>query len=449
MIVLVTDKVEPWLIYIWEQFVRINKLESEYEFFIYDQFMQIKYPENRLLIIEYSSYQQIPQSLFIPRHNHFNTDDYVWVRNDLPVYSGTFEERSKKIDIFFNAFVHLSRLEEWISERNGKRIFSYAFRHPRKDKRIWKIPVVNHLFNLLETEIKKKAHYISFGGQEKPIVQFSHDVDYLWKTAQLRIKQSGYSILKSAKLFFNRERKKALSSLKQGIASAKGNADYWFFERWADLENNLDIRSVYYFYTRINKLPTRMKVAQWMLDPSYDISLDKNLKYVCKGLVERGHEIGLHASYLSAMDETLYVSEKNKLERIVNRPVTKSRQHWLNYMEAVTPYTHQQAGIIADSSLGFNDIEGFRSGIASLYNPYDHKMQNAFSFDEIPLVLMDAHLEDHSRCSDSFNWLFQCFGSSKKILVSVDWHQRGASTEYGWINSFEKLCREYKKIVTC
>jgi hypothetical protein len=449
MIALVTDILEPWFIYIWEQFARVNKLESEYGFFTYDQFKQIHEHTKRSLILEYSSYRKVSQSLFIPRRNRFKTDDYVWIQNELPVYSGTFDKKLNNFDIFFNAFVHLSRLEEWISEKKGKRIYSYAFRHPRKVQRIWKIPVVNHLFNLLETEIRKTGHNISFGGQEKPIIQFSHDVDYLRKTVQLRIKQSGYSFLNSAKLFFNHDRKKALSVLKRGVVSATGNADYRFFEWWNDLEDKLDIRSVYYFYARRNKLPTRMKAVQWMLDPSYDISGDKDLKNICRGLVGRGHEIGLHASYLSAVDDALYVSEKNKLERIVNRPVTKSRQHWLNYLETVTPYTHQQAGIKTDSSLGFNDIEGFRSGIASIYNPYDHKMQKAFSFDEIPLVLMDAHIEDHSNCLDRFNWLFECFGTSKKLLVSVDWHQRGASPEYGWINSFEKLCREYKKTVTC
>lgn len=449
MIALVTDIIEPWLIYIWEQFARVNKLESKYRFFTYGQLRQLHKKTKNHLILEYSPYRKISQSLFIPKRNCFKTDDYIWIQSELPVYSDTFDEKLNKFDIFFNAFVHLSRLEEWISETKGKRIFSYAFRHPRRDKRIWKIPVVNHLFNLLETEIKKTGHNISFGDQEKPIIQFSHDVDYLRKTVQLKIKQSCYSILKSARLFLNHEMKRAQSFLKRGIATAKGNADYWYFGRWSDLEEKLDIRSVFYFYASSKKLPKHMKAVKWMLDPSYDISLDKDLKYVCRRLVDKGHEIGLHASYLSAIDEALYINEKNKLESIVNRPVTKSRQHWLNYIETVTPYTHKQAGIKADSSLGFNDIEGFRSGIASTYNPYDHKMQKAFPFDEIPLVLMDVHLDEHRKCSDSFNWLFKCFDSSKKILVSVDWHQRGASPEYGWINSFETLCREYKKTVMC
>jgi len=443
MIVLVMDSIEPWFIYIWGQFARINKLESEYKIFTYDQFTHISNYKSFYLIIEYSAYQKVSQSLFIPRLNHFTTDDYVWIRNDLPVYSDTFDEKLREFDIFFNAFMHLSRLEEWLSEKKGKRIHSYAFKHPRKDQRIWKIPVVNYLFNRLEEKIKEKGPEISFGGKEKPIIQFSHDVDYIRKTIQLRIKQSSYNFFNSLRLFFQHETKKSLSKFKKGIEAGIGNADYWFFDSWNELEHKLNINSVYYFYSQAKSSQHR-KAFRWFLDPSYDIKKDKALLDKCRELISRGHEIGLHGSFFSAGDESLFKEEKYILEQVVNRPVKKSRQHWYNYIETATPGIHERTGIITDSSLGYNDIEGFRSGIASIYNPYNHSDQKAFSFDEIPPVVMDAHVEDHADC---FHWLFKCFDVVKNFAVSVDWHQRGASSEYGWFVSYEKLCREYKSIV--
>jgi len=450
MITLLADNFEPWFIYIWEQFVQINKLESEYKFFTYEQFNQNHEDTKHQLTIEYATRQKISQSIFIPRRNRFKTDDYVWIQGKIPVYSDTFDEKLKDFDLFFNAFVHLSRLEEWISEKKGKRIYSYAFRHPRKDQRIWKVPVVNHLFNLLESKIKKIGHDIIFGSPEKPHIQFSHDVDYLRKTVQLRIKQGAFSLLSSAKYLWGHDMKKFLLILKRGCASTFGNANYRFFENWADLEDKLDIRSVFYFYAHSKvSSHTHTNIVRWLMDPSYDISDDKYLSRICRRLIAGGHEIGLHASYFSAGDDTLFTSEKNIIERIVNRPVTKSRQHWLNYIEAATPQAHQKAGIKSDSSLAFNDTEGFRSGIASIYNPYDHQNQKAFSFEEIPLVLMDAHIEDHDDCPECFNWLFKCFSAPKKFSVSIDWHQRGISPEYGWIRSFEKLGKRYKKLVMC
>jgi hypothetical protein len=448
MIVLVTDKLESWLTYIWEQFARINKLESEYQFFTYDQFMKINSQENRPLILEYSSYQKILQSLFIPKHNHFTADDYYWIRNDLPVYSGTFDERSKKFDIFFNAFVHLSRLEEWIFEKKGKRIYSYAFKHPRKNRKIWKIPVVNHLFNLLETEIKKKCHDISFGEKEKPIIQFSHDVDYIRKTIRLRIKENANYFINCATYFLHSEKKNvSLSKLKRGIKTTKGNVDYLFFDCWSELEDRFNIRPIYYLYARARS-PKRRNAVQWFLDPSYEIIQDKKLVDRCHKLIFRGCEIGLHGSFFSAGDEMLFLKEKYLLEKIINNPVKKTRQHWLNYIETTTPFIHEKVGINTDSTIGFNDIPGFRSGVASIYNPYDHRNQKTFSFDEIPLVLMDAHIDDHVNCYDDFDWLFKCFSAVKKFEVSVDWHQRGFSADYQWSKSYETLCREYQNILS-
>jgi hypothetical protein len=170
------------------------------------------------------------------------------------------------------------------------------------------------------------------------------------------------------------------------------------------------------------------------------------LQEKCCELLSDGHKIGLHGSFYSAEDEKLFLKEKEALEEVINTGINKTRQHWLNYIETATPYILDKAGINYDSSLGFNDIPGFRSGIASIYNPYDHRNQRAFSFNEIPLLLMDAHIDDHVKCDDDFDWLFKCFDTVKNFAVSVDWHQRGASPEYGWFDSYEKLCRKYKTI---
>ena len=243
MIFIVTDRLDPWLRYIFEQFARVNGLRSEYKFFLYSQLPETFSQRSDSLILEYSPYKKLSKSFFVPRRNRFKTDDYTWIRNDLPVFSDTLGENPNKFDIFFNAFVHLSRLEEWLSEKKGKRIYSLASKHPRKDHKIWKIPVVNHLFNLIEDEIKRHNKMILFKKKEIPFIEFSHDVDYLYKTIQFRIKQCCYSFLKSMK-FLLHDRKKALNSFKKGILSATGNANYRLFNRWSELEKILNIKSV-------------------------------------------------------------------------------------------------------------------------------------------------------------------------------------------------------------
>ena len=448
MIFFIADSIEPWLVYIWKQFVQINVLKSDYEFFTYQTYTRTTNKENCDLLIEYSKKQKYPESLFIPQKQSFQTDDYVWVRKDLPIFSSTLDRKSRDYDIFFNSFVHLSRLEEWNAAVTGKPVRSYSFKHSRKDKRIWKIPIVNLLFNDLEKKINKKCPEIVFGKKERPIIEFSHDVDYLHKTIQLRIKQCFLYFYNFARFFLKHENEKSLSIFKKGIDFAINNSDYWCFDQWIELDNKLGVKSVYYIYA---KLPFNKKLSptKWLLDPSYDIIKNKRLINKCKELISNGNEIGLHGSFFSAIHESFFLEEKYTLEKILNCTVRKSRQHWLNYIEAATPFILDKAGINMDLSLGFNDISGFRSGVASIYNPYDHLNQKPFLFYEMPLVIMDSQIHDYSENTEAnpYDWLFKTIDFVKKFAISVNWHQRVISSDYQWAQSYEMLGKRYKSFI--
>lgn len=446
MIIIISDSIDPWLVYIWEQFAKINLLQSRYQILTYPLHLTTKNKEDNLVIIEYSTNQRYPKSLFIPRINKFKTDQYTWIRNDLPVFSDTLINKNgiKNHDIFYNAFVHLSRLEEWLSEKSGNPIRSYSFRHPRKDKRVWKQPVVNLFFNELEKKIKIKCPQISFGPKKRPIIEFSHDVDYLYKTVQLRIKQTAFHLYNSFKLILNNEIVKALAQISKGINFALTNSDYWCFDYWADIEKKLGVNSVFYVYAKTMK-GTCYKAKQWLIDPSYDIHSNKGLIEKCKELLSNGHKIGLHGSFYSAVDERLFKYEKEALEDAIDCEIKKNRQHWLNYSEIHTPYIHEKGGIKEDSTLGYNDISGFRSGIASAYNPYDHLNQKPFPFVEIPFLLMDSHIHHYAADLNdtSFEWIFKHMKNIKKFEISVDWHQRSSSPDYQWNDSYKLLVKKY------
>ena len=90
--------------------------------------------------------------------------------------------------------------------------------------------------------------------------------------------------------------------------------------------------------------------------------------------------------------------------------------------------------------------KGIFQGIASIYNPYDHIRQTAFEYKEIPLVLMDAHLNPISIVEDYKNLFLNWIGKVKTFNVAVDWHQRGASPDYSWIDSYKTLCQMYRSL---
>ena len=121
MIVLISNYIELWLKYIWEQFVQVNDLKTEYQLYTYKEYESSNLPQKNIFLIEYASEQQYPESLFILKKNKFKTDQYIWILDDLPIYSDTVVEKNgiMHYDIFYNAFIHLSRLEEWVAESNG------------------------------------------------------------------------------------------------------------------------------------------------------------------------------------------------------------------------------------------------------------------------------------------------------------------------------------------
>lgn len=444
VVTIISETIEPWLKYIWEQFAYINSLHTDYRLATYSDTGIAGNQNDTNIVIEYGIKQRFPYSFFIPSKKEFRTDDYVWVRDDLPVYRGTIAENGD-YDLFYNAFVHLSRLEEWESESRGKLIDSYSFNHPRKDKRIWQLPVVNYLFNELERKIKEKFPPVEFGSGTKPIIEFSHDVDYIEKTVQLRLKQTAFDFFNAGKCLTKRELKGSFSKLKEGVNFVMKKSDYWCFDYWDKLENEFKVKSVYYFFAK-SLAGNKYNLKQWLIDPSYDISNNRRLKEKCKELIAGGNKIGLHGSYYSALDEKLFMKEKEVLEKAIDRPITKTRQHWLNYRENITPYIHKRAEIEKDSTIGFNDISGFRAGVASLYNPYDHRNEVSFPFTEMPFAIMDSHLYDYAahggvQCP---GWLFQSMERVKNFAAAIDWHQRVISRDYGWDGAYKEIAERYR-----
>lgn len=444
-ILFVTEKPEPWLNYIWSQFVLVNGLKAEYHFASYGDVLNGGDFDDRTLLIEYAENQKLPTSLFLFKRNKYRVNFYVWLKNKLPVYVDSMSKSFGRVkyDLLYNAFVHLSRIEEWRLEQEGKNIKSYASKHPLKDKQIWMIPIVNYLFNELESKIKKHHPLVSFASYQKPVIEFSHDVDYLYKTLQLRIKHTAFNIYNVIKLFSSFQFKRSHEKVRSSLKFATSSSNYWqCFDRWKRVEENAQIKSVFYFYAGRSK---RYGLTKWLIDPSYEVIEDPRLVGKIRELRDSGNKIGIHGSFFSAVHQDIFDDEKLRLEKCIGEQITKNRQHWLNYFESHTPYFHKRSGIKEDSSLGFNDIPGFRAGIASKYQPYDHISQQAFPFFEIPLVLMDSHLHDYSGFKSECDFLFKYQSVVKKYVVSVDWHLRTIHPEYSWEKSYEKIMSDYRK----
>lgn len=417
--------------------------------YIIDEFISIQQPHFTIQIQQKTSDEVAQPAIFYGAGDGFSIPDksnellITQVHRISPtvfVLSGTEGEGTISYDLLWNAFVFLSRKEEYECERNGKRIYSYQQNHPREDKRTFRIPIVNHLFDELAQKITTSFPELTFEQGGKMKTELSHDLDYITKTIQLRSKQTAFNsfnILKNIvkpSLFF--------SSIGKTFRFLLSNPSYWCFDYWIEIEKKYNVRSVFYIYANNGQ---SKNFRSWLIDPSYDIQHNKRLQKQLKQMHDDGFTIGLHGSYNSATEEGILKKEKEILENILGIEVTKTRQHWLNYEEQHTPHFHNEL-FKEDSTLGWNDDIGFRSGCASRFRPYDHKHDQPFDYHIIPQVIMDAHIFDYAggktnqREKEGLE-LLQQVEKLKNAHISISWHPRTCSTDYHWHFVYERYLK--------
>lgn len=197
---------------------------------------------------------------------------------------------------------------------------------------------------------------------------------------------------------------------------------------------------------------------QHPLDSKHTITHKAYQKLIQK-IIKSGGEIGLHASYLTALPEAHFFlsntntdefpeyttqypfeklcKEKAELEQYIPHLATKNRQHFLRMK---FPYTYQklmEAGILEDYSMGYFDEVGFRAGIAVPY-PFFDLTKNTIhtNFMIYPLICMDVSMQQYLKYTPE-----QAIEINKTLIDEVKrvngyfislWHNNNLHNEEEW-----------------
>ncbi len=102
--------------------------------------------------------------------------------------------------------------------------------------------------------------------------------------------------------------------------------------------------------------------------------------------------IGLHPSYFSSERNGLAAEERSRLERVMGKPVTSSRQHFLKLDVRSTFRQLEHIGIREEHSFGLHDRAGFRAGTCTPYAWYDLQEERTTPLMVHPFVVMDNTL---------------------------------------------------------
>jgi hypothetical protein len=160
------------------------------------------------------------------------------------------------------------------------------------------------------------------------------------------------------------------------------------------------------------------------------------------------NECGIHPSFASNSDRAKISVEKNRLNIILGKEVTKSRQHFL-MLHFPDTYRHLiKNGIREDHTMGYADEVGFRASICTPFYFYDLQKEENAELQIHPFAVMDATLNLYMklRPGQVLNHIQSLIDETKKVngtFISV-WHNESLSEVAawkGWKNVYEEIVR--------
>jgi hypothetical protein len=217
--------------------------------------------------------------------------------------------------------------------------------------------------------------------------------------------------------------------------------DFWYeFNRYLDIEKDLD--STFFV------LPFKDKPGETASGPAPRIRASgygaADIAERIQTLVSAGREIGLHG--IDAwIDTAKGQEEKAQITNITGAKNIGVRMHWL-YFNENSPVTLERAGFTYDSTVGYNETVGYRTGTAQVYKPLQ-----ANHLLELPLHVMDTALFYPGHLNLSFDEANEQVGAiiNKAIrfggVVTFNWHDRSIAPERLWGEVYLNLISKLKQ----
>lgn len=189
-------------------------------------------------------------------------------------------------------------------------------------------------------------------------------------------------------------KRKSLPSAIQTITNfVMSKLNIYFFDPVNKFDWIMDVNESFGHRTAFNFISGKSNLE---MDGHYSLD-EKRIRELIKRIHDRGHEIGLHASYDSCLNPKQISSEAAKLRSVlleenIEQPIIGSRQHYLKFSRLKTFKYLESAGITYDSTVGFAEHAGFRSGTARSFTMYDLDSRRSLVIRQKPLIVMENSL---------------------------------------------------------
>jgi hypothetical protein len=217
--------------------------------------------------------------------------------------------------------------------------------------------------------------------------------------------------------------------------------DFWadFGDRYLELEKELP--STFFVIPRKNYAGRSVDGdAPALRAARYEA---KELNTTICELRRAGREVGLHG--IDAwLDSSSGYQELEEVRGLTGATETGVRMHWLYYNEK-SPAVLEKAGAAYDSTIGYNETVGYRSGTTQVYKPLGVEQLL-----ELPMHAMDTALFYLSylglsprKASERLRELTDNAVQHGGCLT-INWHDRSLAPERLWGESYRNLLWEMK-----
>lgn len=195
--------------------------------------------------------------------------------------------------------------------------------------------------------------------------------------------------------------------------------------------------------------------AQYFILLGNRTKYDRNLRHsnpavqdLIKKLSQYAH-IDLHPSYGSNSSLRQLTREKSRLENILDKPVTKSRQHYIKLQIPQTYNRLLEAGIKEDFSMGYPSTGGFRASTSHAFYFFDLEKNTKTNLLIHPFAFMDTTMKEYLniRSRDVLSCVKKLSQPVKKYggHLTFIFHNEsigGKGKWQNWTNTYEEVIME-------
>jgi hypothetical protein len=356
-------------------------------------------------------------------------DPSVFDWNDTKAFFATHPKYILPFDPFAASFYMVSRYEEYLPFTHDKHNRFDASESLAFKKGFLQKPLVNIYARKIRELIL--AQYPGLPYRESTYSYISTvDIDNAWAYKSKGLIRTCGALMRSALNFDFRAVVDRLA-----VLSGRKKDPYDTYDLLFDLQQRYGLQSIYFFllgdYAENDK---NVSISR----PAFQ-SLIKSIADYC--------DTGIHPSYLSNEQPARIRLEQSRLQKIVRKEITKSRQHFLRLS---FPSTYRQlinCDITDDYTMGYSGEIGFRAGICSPFYFYDLENESETKLKIHPFMVMDATLKFYMKISPAevmsyVGPLIKEVKSVKGTFISL-WHNESMSDIKPW----EEWRDVYEKII--